>query len=284
MKSYAQNCEDLIIKTILPNSRGFYVDVGANHPDTDSVTKLFYENGWKGINIEPIPRLYKELSTKRPKDVNLNVGISNKNGTLKLREFTGETHGLSTFSPSVKKSFNNGRGSKQYKDYAVSVRTLKDVFQDLKVKEIDFLKVDVEGLEYEVLSGNDWSQWRPKLVIIENTPGKWAKYMLDLGYDEVFFDGLNRYYATPELHSKLELIFKDLYLQIVNDLGANRDDAGWGLSGANGRSIKNNPEDYLPFSLLSKALGKQVIRRIGGSLKYRRKTIVAEEEIPTPVA
>src|ERR1700742_2763080 len=100
--TYAQNREDILLDAFFRDiEQGFYVDVGASHPVVSSVTKLFYEKGWRGINIEPSHKYYKLLEEDRPEDINLNVGISDKKGTLTLREYQG--YGLSTFSPMMKK-------------------------------------------------------------------------------------------------------------------------------------------------------------------------------------
>ena len=80
---YAQNKEDLLIKSFFPDvKKGFYIDVGANDPVVDSVTKLFYDEGWSGINIEPIKKHIIDLDRLRPRDINLNLGLSDKTDGL----------------------------------------------------------------------------------------------------------------------------------------------------------------------------------------------------------
>lgn len=206
--SYAQNAEDLILALLLKKvKRGFYVDVGANHPDNDSVTKLFYKRGWRGINIEPIPSLYKKFIKARPRDINVNKGVSRKPGKMILREYSGELHGLSTFSKKIMESRTD-----EYTEYPVVTEPLKKILTTHKVKEIDFLKIDVEGLEDEVVEGNDWTRFRPKIIVVENTPGNWKKTIPNLGYQEVLFDGLNRYYAREDLVNEyVPLLFMRAY-------------------------------------------------------------------------
>lgn len=205
---YSQNMEDLIISSFLPNKQdGFYIDIGAHDPDHFSVTKLFYQAGWKGINVEPQPDLYKKLARERPRDINLNLAISNKSGLLKLRQYP-DGSGLSTLSEAMKKSYlTDGKlkaVTKKYKDIAVKVITLKDLYKEyVKEVEVDFLKVDVEGHEMQVLQGNDWNKYRPKIICIESNHIKedWPKLLKESGYEEALFDGLNRYYLAEE-HSK----------------------------------------------------------------------------------
>ena len=97
--SYAQNLEDILLNRVFDNrSHGFYIDIGANDPIEDSVTKLFYERGWHGINVEPLPSVFEVLSADRPRDINLPVGLSNGEGTLTFYEVPAGSKGLSTFS------------------------------------------------------------------------------------------------------------------------------------------------------------------------------------------
>ena len=99
--TYSQNREDLLLSGFFDLTKhGFYVDVGANHPIHDSVTKYFYDRGWRGINIEPNPNIYALLVEDRPRDINLQIGVSNVKGSLKLREYPAGD-GLSTFSEAI---------------------------------------------------------------------------------------------------------------------------------------------------------------------------------------
>lgn len=203
--SYAQNREDLILAGFFEDEeKGFYVDIGANSPDKDSVTKYFYERGWTGINIEPIRGFYEQLERYRPKDININAGVSNKSGTLELREYTGT--GLSTFSDTLKKQYQSSPDyfTTEFKDYKVEVITLAELFNAQKVKSINFMKVDVEGYEYNVLDGNDWELYRPNVICIEanHIEQDWHKLLIDNKYKKIFFDGLNEYYVDSTANIK----------------------------------------------------------------------------------
>lgn len=196
--TYAQNREDLIIQGFFDNDEtGFYVDVGAEAPTDLSVTKIFYDRGWRGINIEPIKKLHSLLLEERPRDINLNIGISDKEGTLLFREYEGT--GYSTFSNDMKEEHKNDdeKYVKKYHDYEVEVRTLSSVLADHGNPKISFMKIDVEGLEYEVLSGNDWESDRPEVICIEanHVMRGWREILKKNDYGKVFFDGLNEYYA-----------------------------------------------------------------------------------------
>jgi FkbM family methyltransferase len=196
--TYAQNREDIVLQAFFGAEEiGFYVDVGAYDPDEDSVTKYFYLRGWRGINVEPQPDRYKFFLGKRSEDINVNYGISNKHGKLVLRSYANQ--GLSTFSSTIQDEYkkNGDNQTADYKDIDVKVITLKELFTDQKVKTIQFLKVDVEGLEYEVLDGNDWEHYRPEVICIEANHVKkdWRSLLKDKKYTLVFFDGINEYYT-----------------------------------------------------------------------------------------
>lgn len=200
--TYAQNREDRILKGFFADvSDGFYVDVGANHPRHDSVTRIFYEEGWRGINIEPNKHLYELLVKDRPEDINLQLGVSDKNGSLTFREYP-DGDGLSTFSKEMQTHYERAKDAvtKKHKDYEVEVTTLKNIFEQQKVNRIDFMKVDVEGYEYEVLAGNDWEKYRPQILCIESNhiEHDWRPLLSKHGYRLVFFDGINDYYVAKE--------------------------------------------------------------------------------------
>jgi hypothetical protein len=81
--SYSQNCEDVLLHRALRSiSKGHYVDVGAGDPKINSVTKAFYDAGWTGINVEPLPFRFQRLVAERPRDVNLGIVVSDTNGTV----------------------------------------------------------------------------------------------------------------------------------------------------------------------------------------------------------
>ena len=199
--SYAQNREDLIIHEFFKNlNDGFYVDVGANSPIHDSVTKIFYDKGWSGINIEPIHSHYKSLLHARPRDTNLNIGISSDERTLKLREYEGD--GLSTFSREMMKQYeaHKTRFTESYTDYNVKTRSLSSIFEELKPPQINFMKIDVEGFEYEVIVSNDWLKFRPMLLCIEanHVENDWKAFLRKNNYTQVFSDGINEYYVDKK--------------------------------------------------------------------------------------
>ena len=196
--SYSQYKEDIILSALLYNVKnGFYIDIGANYDTVDSVTKYFYDLGWTGVNIEPIKALYDVLVKNRPKDINLDCGIGDKRGVATFREYVGLS-GHSTFDSDQKKEHNKTA----HKDYEVEIKTLVDVFEENKIKEVDFIKIDVEGFEYSVVNSGDWSKYRPKVICIEANHNKktknWRAILEKNNYTLFIFDGLNEYYIRSE--------------------------------------------------------------------------------------
>ena len=210
MISYAQNFEDVILNRVFRGKReGFYVDVGAMDPVRGSVTKHFYDLGWRGVNVEPVPRFFKALARGRPRDVNLPVAIGKSRDTLELYDF--RLAGVSTFSPEFADHFVEQGYS--YTKRPIEVLTLKDVCEEHCRGPVDFMKIDVEGWEKEVLEGGgDWQRFRPRVLIIEATEpesneplwDEWEPFLLERGYVFAYFDGLNRFYVPKEAIGLLE--------------------------------------------------------------------------------
>jgi FkbM family methyltransferase len=199
--TYAQNREDIILSAFFPNiENGFYVDIGAFHPELDSVTKYFYDRGWRGINVEPNKKLHNGFSLTRSRDINLNIGVSNKKGQLEFREYV-DGEGLSTFSKDIK-DYHSERVSKEpvgrYVDSVVDVERLDSILSEHLPDgvAINFLKVDVEGYEREVLESNNWKKYRPEVLCIEanHITEDWHDLLEGADYDLVFSDGLNEYF------------------------------------------------------------------------------------------
>ena len=207
---YSQNREDLILKSFFPDLKnGFYVDVGAHDPEIFSVTKLFYDIGWKGINIEPQKQYYAKLMKERKRDINLNIALGSKKSEAILREYL-DADGLSTMSTSIMKNYQKdkvfSRVTKKYTDYTIPVTTLESVLASHATgQEINFLKIDVEGLEKEVILGNNWHKYRPQVLCIESNHESedWHKLLSSASYNKFFFDGLNEYFIAKEHYAKL---------------------------------------------------------------------------------
>jgi FkbM family methyltransferase len=210
--SYAQNFEDVMLARVFAGrDTGFYVDVGAADPVNLSVTKWFYDLGWSGLNIEPNKQLFDRLAADRPRDINLDCGAGATASEAQF--FEADVGELSSFDSRVQnKAQNSGvPGSMR----TVAVAPLTDLLKlHCPGGAIDFLKIDVEGWEAEVLKGLDLRLYRPIVLLIEATIPQtqieshmeWESGVLGADYSFVYFDGVNRFYLANE-HSDLKTHF-----------------------------------------------------------------------------
>ena len=198
MTSYADNFEDVMIQRAFDfDFQGFYIDIGAYNPVEHSVTKHFSDRGWRGINVEPNPVPFALLQSTRERDVNLNIGLSNHDGHLTLFAAPGACWSVDR---AMLTGYFGADGA-QVVEHRIEVRTLAAICAEHvpAATTIDFLKVDVEGHEREVLEGGDWSRWRPRIVLAEsNEYQSWEPVLLRAGYHFTLFDGVNRYYVRDE--------------------------------------------------------------------------------------
>jgi FkbM family methyltransferase len=203
MISYAQNFEDITLRRALMDiETGFYVDVGAFHPCIDSVTNWFYSQGWSGINIEPQPHFAGLLREERPRDINLQCALGARPGNARLHVIGGLSTKVDEFA---ERHIEAGVPSEPSID--VEQRTLAQVFEEhVAGKTVDFLKIDVEGAEAEIINTFDFATHRPRIVVVEATMpnsreenwADWEPKLLRSGYRFAWFDQLNRFYAREE--------------------------------------------------------------------------------------
>lgn len=167
--SYSQCGEDLIVRYVfdfLKIPTPTYLDIGAHHPTFLSNTFLFYQQGSSGLNIEPDPKLFEPFPKQRSRDTNLNIGISDQEGDLPFYVMSAPT--LNTFSEvDARAAVAQGR-IKIEKIFPVKVRPINAVLQEfLPDVPLDFLSIDVEGLDFAILSSMDFNRWRPKVICAE---------------------------------------------------------------------------------------------------------------------
>lgn len=200
MRSYAQNFEDVILWRVLGDVPvGFYIDLGAQHPVQDSVSKFFYEQGWRGIHVEPL-RIYSDLLREdRPDEDVVRAGISEEPGELVVYTFPGT--GLSTADPDIALTHKTGLG-REWIEEIVPAMTLSQLFERAGREIVHWLKIDVEGHERSALASWGSSPVRPWVVLVEatypntqvETHQEWEFLLVSRGYMFVYADGLNRYY------------------------------------------------------------------------------------------
>jgi FkbM family methyltransferase len=166
-KSYSQEGEDMILQRIFTEkTQGFFVDVGAHHPSRFSNTYLFYRRGWCGINVDALPGTQKMFQRMRPRDITIECGVGSQKGVLKYFSFNEPA--LNTFSEQEAKK-------KDCPPYhiidtlQIPVVTLKQILDEYLPSgmQIDFMTIDAEGFDHEVIISNDWTQYRPRVLLVE---------------------------------------------------------------------------------------------------------------------
>lgn len=164
---WSQEGEDIILARIFPKKQGFYVDIGAHHPKRFSNTYAFYRKGWHGINIDAMPGSMKAFSKQRPRDLNLEIPIAKEQKVLTYFQFNEPA--LNGFSERLSMSRDRSSSYKIISKREMQAYPLKDIFEQHLAHNqiIDFMSVDVEGLDLEVLQSNDWCNFRPKVVLVE---------------------------------------------------------------------------------------------------------------------
>ena len=213
VKSYSQEGEDRILQRIFERKEcGFYVDVGAHHPRRYSNTYLFYRRGWRGINIEPNPDIADAFRRERKRDINLQMGISDHQGSLAYYTFNDPA--LNSFKRQFATSRVENPHWRALETKEISVFRLDAVLRrylppDVK---IDFMSIDVEGMDMAVLQSNDWDIFRPTCVLVESIStslesaekGEVSPFMRARGY-ELFAKTVNTLIFTLRSGSDLSL-------------------------------------------------------------------------------
>ena len=207
LTTYAQNFEDVLLWRALKEVEGgFYIDIGAQDPVTDSVSLAFYERGWRGLHVEPNSHYAGLLREARPDEEVVQAVIAAEPGLADFYEI--ENSGLSTADAEIaERHQRDGFPAKKVSIPAMQLEALLDRFKD---REIHWLKIDVEGFEHQVIESWGASLVRPWVLVVESTRPRtqessadWEPLLLERGYRPVHFDGLNRFYVSAA-HTDLE--------------------------------------------------------------------------------
>lgn len=210
--SYAQNFEDVLLwRAVGDIAEGRYIDIGAQSPQFDSVSRVFFDHGWHGIHVEPTPRYAQELREQREGDVVLQCAIAEEAGVLRFYEIPDS--GLSTLDEAL--AHRHADRGFPIKTITVPAITLDALLEQAGEHDIHWMKIDVEGAERSVLAGWRGTKNLPWVVVVESTSplsqepnfAEWEPLLLAKGYRFAYFDGLNRFYVSPvhvELESRLQ--------------------------------------------------------------------------------
>jgi len=167
VRAFSQEGEDLLLKRIFQDQpKGFYIDVGAHHPVVFSNTCLLYRRGWRGVNIDAMPGSMELFRRMRPLDINIECGVSDQEDDLTY--FCYAHPALNTFDPQTVDAFKQ-HGLHPVEERTVRVRPLADLLAEVlpEPPPLDLLSIDVEGLEMNVLTSNNWEVYRPKILVVE---------------------------------------------------------------------------------------------------------------------
>lgn len=207
-ESYSQHGEDNILFCLLNyKNSGFFVDVGAHHPQRFSNTYKFYKMGYRGINIDPMPNIKKLFDTERPEDINIEVGISDKKDFLDYYMF--EETALNSFDLNTVEYFKKiYPDCKMLGTKKIELLRLDEILDENLPQntKIDFLNIDCEGFDDKVLSSNNWNKYKPKIIIFETgqlnvrqiLEEKSTKMLEDLGYEFVAKTVLSSFFALKD--------------------------------------------------------------------------------------
>ena len=141
----------------------------AHHPSRFSNTYFFYLRGWRGINIDAMPGSMAAFRQARPGDINLECGVAEAPGLLTYYQF--DEPAVNGFSREVSEARAAEGHFKLIGRVEVPARPLAEILSEHLApgRTVDFLSVDAEGLDLEVLRSNDWSRFRPKVVVAEDS-------------------------------------------------------------------------------------------------------------------
>ena len=213
-RSYSQEGEDLILKRFFDDQRtGFYVDVGAHHPKRFSNTYMFYQKGWKGINIDALPKSMKRFDRVRPRDINIEQPISEKKQSLTYYAFNEPA--LNGCSKEL--SEERAKLDRYYIKFTQTLETerldnLLDKYLP-KDQQIDFLSIDVEGFDFSVLKSLNLQKYRPDVILIEILEDNLSKiknndiykYLIDHNY-LIYSKAVNTVIFMCKEYSKIKKI------------------------------------------------------------------------------
>lgn len=204
--SYAQNMEDVVLSRLVPIvPRGRFIDIGAGHPTLENVTYALYLRGWRGINVEPMQTEVEMLRAERPEDETVQAAVGASMGSVMLFEAPVDNRGATTSDADVAARYV-AKGE-VFGSFEAPMITLDSLLGKFQPGDVHLVKIDVEGMEFDVLTGAELRTHRPWVLVVESTEPNsplstahlWEHLVLDAGYRFTLFDGLNRFYVRDDL-------------------------------------------------------------------------------------
>jgi FkbM family methyltransferase len=189
---YSQEGEEIILRRYFHGrNTGFFVDIGAHHPQKFSNTYKLYQLGWRGVNIDATPKSMEIFNLIRPNDINLEYAISDVEKELTFYEF--DEGALNTFSKEKVDeilSETNFKLKNTIKLKTVKLERILDNHLPKSVK-IDFFSIDAEGFDLNILKGNNWNKYKPEVIVVETNTVELTElkndelvlYLTDIGYE-----------------------------------------------------------------------------------------------------
>lgn len=206
---YHPDREQALVRSFLGKTPGTFIDVGANHPTFNSQSHHLELLGWKGILVEPVPQFAEHLRAERKAMVfQVACGSPNQHGTKVKIHIAGIHSSLLPELMTPEVPVENV--------IEVPIRTLDSIIEESGFEKVDFISLDVEGVELEVLAGFSIERWAPRLILIEDLVLDWSKhrYLCARGYKLVRRTGINSWYVSREcsfpmgLYGRLQIFRK----------------------------------------------------------------------------
>jgi FkbM family methyltransferase len=201
--SFSQNGEDLIARfafNALKVAAPTYLDIGAHHPTYFNNTRLFYDDGARGVNVEPDPELFQAFELERQRDTNLNVGVGEQAGERAFYVMSSRT--LNTFSEQDARNVEREGKVRIERVVTLPVVPVNTLMATHYPNGVDFLSLDVEGMDLAILRSFDFDRYRPKLVCVETITyserraGKKIAEIAEVMQDNGYFSFADTYVNT----------------------------------------------------------------------------------------
>jgi FkbM family methyltransferase len=196
--SYAQEGEDIVLQRFFDGKQdGFYVEIGCHHPFRFSNTYLFYKLRWSGICVDPLPGTKRLFNRWRPRDIVIETGVASERTTLTYWMFNEPA--LNTFDAKLAAERDATQRYKIVQKQDVAVDRLDSILErhlPSPDQRIDFLTIDVEGFDFEVIRSNDWQRYRPSAVVVESLNAELIDISVDPSYQFLLQRGYVPYAKT----------------------------------------------------------------------------------------